>query len=40
MIDGCLNDEQKSYIKHILNLAVKSKVRENTYSEKIMEGLK
>lgn len=36
-IDGPLNDEQKSYIKHILNLNVKSKIRENTYSEKIME---
>lgn len=39
MIDGCLNDEQKSYIKHILHLNVKAKERENTYSEKIMEGL-
>lgn len=39
-IDGSLNDEQKSYIKHILHLSVKSKIRENTYSEKIMEGLK
>lgn len=38
IIDGSLNDEQKSYIKHILNLNVKAKIRENTYSEKIMEG--
>lgn len=37
MIDGVLNDEQKSYIKHILNLSVKAKIRDNTYSEKIME---
>ncbi len=40
MIDGSLNDEQKSYIKHILHLNVKAKSRENTYSEKIMEGVK
>lgn len=40
LIDGLLNDEQKSYIKHILNLNVKAKIRENTYSEKIMEGEK
>jgi len=40
MIDGTLNDEQKSYIKHILNLNVKAKNRENTYSEKIMEDSK
>lgn len=39
MIDGCLNDQQKSYIKHILHLNVKAKERENTYSEKIMEGI-
>lgn len=39
LIDGCLNDEQKSFIKHNLHLNVKSKERENTYSEKIMEGL-
>lgn len=39
LIDGCLNDEQKSYIKHILHLNVKAKSRENTYSEKIMEGI-
>lgn len=38
-IDGSLNDEQKSYIKHILHMSVKSKIRENTYSEKIMEGI-
>lgn len=38
MIKGSLNDEQKSYIKHILHLKVKSSKRENTYSEKIMEG--
>lgn len=38
MIEGSLNDEQKSYIKHILHLKVKSNKRENTYSEKIMEG--
>lgn len=38
MIEGSLNDEQKSYIKHILHLKVKSSKRENTYSEKIMEG--
>lgn len=38
MIEGSLNDEQKSYIKHILHLKVKSTKRENTYSEKIMEG--
>lgn len=37
MIDGVLNDEQKSYIKHILNFSVKAKIRDNTYSEKIME---
>ncbi len=39
IIDGSLNDEQKSYIKHILHLQVKSLTRENTYSEKIMEGI-
>lgn len=39
IIDGSLNDEQKSYIKHILHLQVKSSMRENTYSEKIMEGI-
>lgn len=39
-IEGSLNDEQKSYIKHILHMSVKSKIRENTYSEKIMEDIK
>lgn len=38
IIDGSLTDEQKSYIKHILHLQVKANVRENTYSEKLMEG--
>lgn len=37
MIKGSLNDEQKSFIKHILHLSVKSDIRENTYSEKMME---
>ena len=36
-VDGILNDEQKSYIKHILHLQVKSAEREYTYSENIME---
>ena len=40
MIYGMLSDEQKSYIKHILNLNVKARVRKNTYSESIMEGRK
>ena len=40
MICGMLSDEQKSYIKHILNINVKAKVRKNTYSENIMEGRK
>lgn len=39
LIDGCLNDEQKSYIKHILHLNVKSKEREDTYSERLMEDM-
>lgn len=38
IIEGSLNDEQKSYIKHILHLQVEANIRENTYSEKIMEG--
>ena len=33
-----LTDEQKSYIKHILHRKVHAAARENTYSEKIMEG--
>lgn len=37
-IEGALNDEQKSYITHILHLKVKSTEREYTFSEKIMEG--
>lgn len=37
-IDGALTDEQKSYIKHILHRKVYAAYRENTYSEKIMEG--
>lgn len=37
--DGPLNDEQKSYIKHILHLNVISTQREKSYSEKIIEGL-
>lgn len=37
-IDGGLTDEQKSYIKHILHRKVHAAARENTYSEKIMEG--
>jgi hypothetical protein len=36
-VGGILNDEQKSYIKHILHLQVKSSAREYTYSENIME---
>lgn len=40
LIYGALNDEQKSYIKHILHIPVKSTQRENTYSEQIMEGIK
>ena len=36
-INGTLNDEQRSYIKHILKLIPFSNVREITYSEKIME---
>ena len=39
IIMGCINDEQKSYIKHILHIKVSSTSRENTYSEKIMEGI-
>ena len=39
LIDGIISDEQKSYIKHILHLNVKSLGRYNTYSERIMEGL-
>lgn len=37
-INGALTDEQKSYIKHILHRKVYAAYRENTYSEKIMEG--
>lgn len=36
-IDGALNDEQKSFIKHILHIQVRAKSRENTYSEKMIE---
>lgn len=37
-IKGSLNDEQRSYIRHVLGLSAKSERRESTYSEKIMEG--
>lgn len=37
-IKGSLNDEQRSYIRHVLGLSAKSEKRESTYSEKIMEG--
>jgi hypothetical protein len=37
-INGSLNDQQKSYIKHILHLQVESAEREYTFSENIMEG--
>lgn len=36
-IDGALDDEKKSYIKHNLHLPVKSQKRESTFSEKIIE---
>lgn len=39
-VKGTLNDEQRSYIRHVLCLDVKSEKRESTYSEKIMEGEK
>lgn len=39
-IKGALNDEQRSYIRHVLGLSAKSEKRESTYSEKIMEGEK
>ena len=39
-IKGSLNDEQRSYIRHVLGLSAKSEKRESTYSEKIMEGEK
>lgn len=39
-IKGPLNDEQRSYIRHVLGLSAKSEKRESTYSEKIMEGEK
>lgn len=39
-INGSLNDEQRSYIRHVLGLISKSEKRESTYSEKIMEGEK
>lgn len=39
-IKGSLNDEQRSYIRHVLGLSAKSEKRESTYSEKIMEGKK
>ena len=39
-IKGPLNDEQRSYIRHVLRLSAKSEKRESTYSEKIMEGEK
>lgn len=38
IIDGELDDEQRSYIRHILHLNSKSKTRLSTYSEKFMEG--
>ena len=39
-IKGSLNDEQRSYIRHVLRLSAKSEKRESTYSERIMEGEK
>ena len=39
-IKGALNDEQRSYIRHVLGLSAKSEKRESTYSEKIIEGEK
>lgn len=37
-IFGNMNDEQRSYIRHVLHLEVTSDGREQTYSEKIIEG--
>lgn len=37
-IEGALDDEKKSYIKHNLHLPVKAQKRESTYSESIIEG--
>lgn len=39
-VKGSLNDEQRSYIRHVLGLSAKSEKRESTYSERIMEGEK
>lgn len=37
IVDGELDDEQRSYIRHILHLNAKSSIRVSTYSEKLME---